>query len=226
MGSGIEEQITGANNIVTGQLTEELLKYMLLDVNANTPNAENKKLMVITGLGGMDEFDRAMKRAMGGLSGVIIDTGATFLEKKGGNKLAFGAQFITYRGFMGQEFTVVHHPMFDNKKLFPNVDPITGFTDQSYKMYFLDFSDYNGSANIQMIFKGAHGEDRRMLSWFTAGATEPNFNGDTGTKAVMRSNGLDGFFMYMLSEGMVLIKNPLSCGSITIQRPGLNGLLP
>jgi hypothetical protein len=223
-GSGIEEQIIGTNQIVTDQLTEELLRYMILDINKNGMSAENKKLLLVTGLGGIDEFDRAMKRALGGLGGFVVDT--TFIDKKGGNKLGFGSQFTTYRGLLGTEITVVHHPMFDDITRFPNVDPITGFTDQSYKMYFLDFSDYGGAPNIQMIFKGAHGEDRRLLSWFTAGATEPNFNGNSGVKAMMRSNGLDGFSMYMLSESMVLIKNPLGCGMITIRRPGLNGLNP
>lgn len=225
MGSGIEEQITGTNRIDTTQLTDELLKYMLLDIANNTPNAENKKLVCITGLGGMIEFDKAMRRSMSNTNVQIVN-GDFFLEKGKGNELKFGSQFTTYRGFCGTSVTVVHHPMFDNKKRFPNVDPETGFTDQSYKLYFLDFSDYGGKPNIQKIYKGAHGEDRRMLSWFTAGATEPNFSGETGVKAMMRSNGLDGFFMYILSEGMILIKNPLSCGMITIKRPGLFGLNP
>jgi hypothetical protein len=212
-GSGVEEQITGANTYVTSNLTEELLRHMLLDIMRCSSDAENVKRLLFTGSGGLIAFDQAIRNAVAGLN---VVEGAFFINKKTGNELSFGSQFTTYKGFLNTEFTVVYHPMFDDTSIFTELHPITGLPMQSYKMYFLDFSDYDGSPNIQMVTRGAKGENRSLVQWFTAGGSEPNFDGNTGTKMLMRSNGFDGFMCYTLSEIGIMIRNPLSCGMIQI----------
>lgn len=213
-GSGIEEQITGSNYYVTSQLTEELLRHMLLDIQRCSGGAENVKRLLVTGAGGLVAFDDAMRRSLANTVNIV--DGSYFINKKDGNKLSFGSQFVTYKGFLNTEFTVVHHPMFDDTSIFTEIHPVTGFTMQSYKMYFLDFSDYDGEANIQMVTRGAEGTKRSLVQWFTAGGSNPDFNGNTSVDMVMRSNGFDGFMCYTLSECGIMIKNPLSCGIIHI----------
>ena len=226
-GSGIEEQISGSNQIIVNELTEDVLQFMLTDIDQNYQDVEDRKMMVFTGMGGIREFDRAMKRSLGGLGGFVQEAN-TFIEKKGGNKLAYGSQFTTYRGLLGTEFTVVHHPFFDDKTIWTEIDPATGYTTKSFEMFFLDFSVMDGTPNIQLISKGAGGDNRRLKTWFTAGATTPSM-GDYSkqpsekemreiARESIRSNGYDGFMNYYLSETGVIIRNPLRCGKITVAR--------
>jgi hypothetical protein len=223
-GSGIEEQISGANHFVVNELTEDVLNTMLLTINQASSDASNTKLMVFTGAGGMLSFDRGMKRALGGLGGFVQENN-TFIEKLEGNKLGYGANFTKYRGIMGTEFTVIHHPFFDDRTIWTDIDPATGLTTKSFEMYFIDMSDYGSEPNVQLIAKGAGGENRRLMSWFTAGSTTPDFGSIPDAKEQqglvsksLRSNGYDGFMTYCLSETGVIILNPLSCGKITIKR--------
>lgn len=214
-GSGIEEQLEGVNKIVTSRLTEDLFYQLAVDLSHNAGDAENKKVVIVTGHGGMYEFDQCFKRASASLS--LVDT--HFVSKNKGAELSFGAQFTSYKGPYGIEFTVINHPMFNDANVYTKKMGPKQFTDQSYKMFFLDFSDYGGESNIQMITKGANGENRQMLQWFTAGSTTPDFGGSTGVGKVLRSHSGDYFDQYTLSQLMVQIRNPLSCGMIHIQSP-------
>lgn len=215
-GSGIEEQITGSNVIITDQLTEEILKFMLLDLADHDVTGSNR--MLFTGKGGLVEFDRALKLAANNLNVTISTSKGEFINKKTGNTLEFGSQFTTYRGFLGTTITVVHHPMFDDPRVFTELHPTTNLTMQSYKMYFIEMGEYDGQPNVQLLTRGVEGESRQFVQWFTAGATTPNFDGNTGVKT-MRSNGFDGFMCYMLWEMGIKILNPLSCGMIQVIPP-------
>lgn len=218
-GSGIEEQILGSNTYVTDRLSEELLRHILFDVMRNEGRFSTNNRVLITGTGGLIEFHNAMKEAMVGT--VAMVDGALFVHKRTGNELAFGAQFTTYKGFLGQNLVVAFHPMFDDRTLYPELHPVTGLTMQSYKMYFLNFGDVDGEPNIQVVARGVDGYRRGLIQWFSAGSTTPNFNGDTGTKMLSAANGFDGFMCYVLSESGVMIRNPLSCACILL-RPSLD----
>ncbi len=215
IGSGIEEQISGVNKIIASELTEDMLWTMTADMY-NVMGKENSKMVLITGAGGITEFHKVLKKMSHQVN--IVDT--VFVNRETGNRLSFGGHFTTYKGFMGNEITVVNHPMFNDRTVYPKTIGQYGFTDQSYKMFFLDFGDYEGEPNIQMITKGANGEDRRMLQWFTAGSTLPSFQGKSNVGEYMkslRSHGADSFSCYVLSETGVIIRNPLSCGMIEIR---------
>jgi len=227
-GSGIEEQITGSNTHIVSELTEDVIVEMLLSMNKyGKDGISNQKRMVITGLGGIWAFDKAMKKVLARTPG-IGNFDSFFVERKGGNKLALGSQFITYRGLLGTEFTVAHHPFFDDQTVFPELSPGTPFTTKSFEMFFLDMSDYDGKPNIQMMSKGTGHNDRRMVQWFTAGGAHPSINVTSSKKEVdsminaMRSNGYDGYQHYILSETMIIVRNPLSCGKIILTNPVYN----
>ena len=213
VGSGIEEQISGANKVVASELTEEMLWHMTADIYNISGNTENTKRVLITGMGGIHEFHKALKKA--GMQYQIVDT--IWTHKGTGQRLSFGGHYTTYKGFMGTELTVVQHPMFDDRSVYPNTVGPYGYTDQSYKMFFLDMSDYNGEPNMQMVTKGAGGEDRRLVQWWSAGATTPDFSGSSNVGMTMRSHGQDSFTCYTLSETGIIIKNPLSCGLIELR---------
>jgi hypothetical protein len=95
--------------------------------------------------------------------------------------------------------------------------PETGLPLESYRMTFLDFSDYAGEPNISMVTKGADGQNRAMEMWYTAGSTDPySSGGNSGAKKVMRSSSLDGFECFMLSQQGMKVTNPLGCGELRL----------
>lgn len=210
-GSGIEEQISGVNKIVASELTEDLLWSITADMY-QILGKENSKMVLITGMGGIHEFHKVLKKS--GLQYQVVDTVFTH---QNGTRLSFGGHYITYKGFFGNEITVVNHPMFNDRSVYPRTIGPYGYTDQSYKMFFIDFGSYEGEPNVQMITKGANGEDRRLLQWFTAGSTVPDFGGKTNVGMVLRSHGADSFTCYTLSETGIIIRNPLSCGLIELR---------
>jgi hypothetical protein len=209
-GGGIFSQIAGANKREYTFLSEEFLSDWLMDLTLNHKDAENKKLFLFTGAGGMKEFHRALKKALD--SATIVDT--TMIHKRADGKLGFGSYFTTYKGLLGQELTVVHVPMFNDKTFFPELHPTTKLPIESYRMVALDFSDYGGEPNISLVAKGADGINRSMVQWYTAGGAAPDFANRVGAGKVMRSHGKDAYDVHTLSESGTKIINPLACGEL------------
>jgi hypothetical protein len=226
MGAGIEEQVSQANHIVSSRLEEDMLYNMLVEIG-RSKGGEAVQRTLITGNGGTREFHDAMKRA--GLEFTTVDT--NFVHKKTGNQLAFGAQYTTYKGFGGSSFTLIQHPAFDD----PNVDASRvgpwGYSRTSYKMFFIDFGMYNGKPNLQIIPKASPNDNRMMKQWVTGGSFLPGSNGEgTNVKDLsakqlqglpMRSHDGDYASVHCLSQLMIKICNPLSCGLIEINPPSV-----
>lgn len=209
-GSGVLQQIAKSNRRSYTTGSEKLYREFIADLMLNSRESENKKFFAFTGRGGMDEFNSAMRTAFVGAS--LIDT---HLVSRNGQKLTFGSDFTTYKGLLGTELTLVYNPIFDDPVIHRKIHPKTGLPQESYRFVVLDFSDYEGEPNISMLAKGADGIDRSMMMWFEAGSTTPE--GAEGIKMVMRSNSLDGFAVNWLSETLIKISNPLSCGELVYE---------
>lgn len=208
-GSGLLEQIAYSNTRNYTEATEKLFREFMLDMMQNAKEAENKKFIAFTGLGGLDEFHRAMKNSLA--STQIIDT--HFISGSGDN-LTLGGQFTTYKGLLGSEITIAHLPMLDNPVTGRKLHPLTGRPLESYRFIMLDFGMYGGESNISLIAKGADGIDRSLRSWYTAGSQTPPGVKDSGAGRVMRSSELDGWQVHFLSETGIKLINPLSCGQL------------
>ena len=223
-GSGVEEQLTGSNTYSVPSLTEDLFWQIATDTRRATNGAENRHSFLVTGDGGMYEFQKLGDKFMARLQ--IIADPDFFISKLTGNKLAFGHEWVTYRGPSGATFTVINHPMFNDDTVFAKTVGSKGYTDQSYKMFFIDASDYDmgdgkGSTNnLTMITKGANGENRQLKMWHTAGSTSPDgvdgSNKDTTTFGRLASHGLDGYKQYILQHTGIALYNPTACGMIKI----------
>lgn len=222
MGAGIEQQISGINELNTSQLTPGLLRPYLLDLEDKCMNRGSSHFMIFCGTGFADHFDTQMRKAVKDLGNYVVN-GDYFIHQKEGTKLSFGAQFTTYEGLWNTKFTLVRHKYFDNKRLFTEIDPRTGYTLKSFEGYVINVGNYDGTPNLQMFAKGGDGENRSMKRWVTEGGTTYNSGGASSkamTDAVMRSNGFDGFKMHFLSQRMVVIHNPFCCGRIRITPAG------
>jgi hypothetical protein len=224
-GSGIEEQLSGANTYSVPSLTEDLFWQIITDTSDASNGAENQHKFLVTGNGGMYEFQKLGDKFLSRMQ-VVADPDF-FVSKLTGNKLAFGHQWTTYKGPSGGTFTVVNHPMFNDKSVFAATTGSKGYTRQSYKMFFLDASDYDlgdgrgTTNNLTMITKGADGINRQLRMWHTDGAESPNSSSDgsslsTTSFGPMRSHGLDGYKQYILQHTGCAIYNPTACGVIRI----------
>lgn len=210
IGAGILDQIAVSNTWSYSSLSTDFFNSFLTTLQIASRDAENKKLVMTTGSLGLQLFQNAILNEYKNWS--IVDT--TFVSKNNG-KLAFNNQnWRTYTGLLGTELTVVYNPMFDDKTKFTAIDPTTGFTKESGRMVFLDFSDYAGEPNISMVTKGSDGRNRSMMMWYTAGSTSPEPGSDSGVKSVLRSSSFDGFECHFLSEQGIKVTNPLACGQL------------
>lgn len=215
IGSGIEEQISSSNRINVSRLSRDI--FWDLATELNDQNNGTKEFFLITGSGGMREFDRAFRREEGFLNAT---TGDFHISRLSGNQLKFGSQYKSYEGPDGTKFTVVNHPLFNKHELFPGRAGNHGYTAQSYKMFLLDFGMQEGTPNIEMIAKGAGGDNRTLKMWTERGSTgitqNTSKNVGHGFAAELASSDRDGFKVHTLSECMCIIRNPLSCGMIEI----------
>jgi hypothetical protein len=211
VGSGVLEQIASSNQRSYTNLTTDIFNDFLTDLQLASKDAENKKLIMFTGAGGLRQFNDSINREYNNLR--LVDT--TFVSKNGMN-LSFNNQnWNTYHGILGTELTVVHNPLFDDRTKHTKLHPETGLPLESYRMTFMDFSDYAGEPNVSLVTKGSDGKNRAMEMWYTAGSTDPySSGGNSGAKKVMRSSSLDGFECFFLSQQGIKVTNPLGCGEL------------
>lgn len=164
-GAGVDDQIP--NRDTYGFLTSRKLSQTISDVMYGATDTGVMDIVLYTGLGGMDEFDQAIKRDISGGSSVwtALTSGNAadkFIKGSGGgNNLSFGAYFTQYRHIDGHVVTVKHLPLLDfgGRAESSDLHPITGKPLTSYEMYFLDHSNYDGEKNIKMV----HEKGRSML---------------------------------------------------------------
>ena len=76
--------------------------------------------------------------------------------------------------------------------------PVTGYSLESYRMVFVDQSNYDGQANVQMISK----KGREMMRWCVAGSVVPR-GFDSGSA---RASDVDGASVHMLKTAGIVLK--------------------
>jgi len=195
-GPGLFEQII--NKDTYSELTENKLLNTIGDLFYGMTDANNMQVTLYTGTGGMREFDRAMKTALSQKQYIKLDAGK-FVTGSGRN-LTLGGYFTTYEHVDGHTINVVKVPMFDHG---PVADarakhPVTGFSMESYRMVFLDQSNYDGEANVQMVNK----KGREFLRWAVAGSVVPKgFDSST-----LRASDVDGASVHFLKTGGVVLR--------------------
>jgi len=209
-GAGLIQQLEGTNYREYTDLNEDFIRDFMIDLQIQSKNAENTHYMVFTGSVGMNLFDKAMKDARSSYN--IVDT--NFVSKNKGD-LKFGANFTSYQGLLGTTVTLVYVPLFDDQTLHTDIDDETGQPYESGRFVICDMGDYDGEANISLCAKGADGIDRSFLRWCNDGST--SYEGAAANK-LMRSSDVDGFEVNYLSETLLKVVNPLSCGMMVKRR--------
>lgn len=147
IGAGVLDQIPNTDTYST--LSALKLKNTVGDVFYGNTDTGNMNVILYTGLGGMDEFDKAMKED---LKNYTLLPGSDKFVMGSGRNLILGGFFTTYQHVDGHTVTVRHLPLLDfggRAEISPK-HPITGRPLSSYDMYFIDMSAYDGQNNVQM----------------------------------------------------------------------------
>lgn len=201
-GDGILRQIDSANvDTYNGQLTEKRLTDFLAQLKLNTGN-KNAHWMVFTGTGGQVAFHEAMKD-------LVYPSGNLVYDAAVGQEVEIGVNFTSYNA-IGCRLTLVPTPIFDDPNLHGNnIDPVSGYPKESFRMVFLDMGTTNGVSNIERKTKGAGGIDRGMIVKYITGMVNP-----FDQKSMMAANSRDAFTCEILCESGIIVRNPLSCGQL------------
>ncbi len=201
IGSGVIEQVP--NYDTYSHLTAKKIKSTVRDALYGATDAQAVNIVMYTGLGGLEEFDNAMKEEVAA-GNYIKNTNPVFITGTG-RSLTLTGFFTSYEHIDGHKITVRHLPLFDNGVRAKNSyrHPVTGLPLESYRMLFLDQSVYDGEANILLVTQ----KGREMVRWAVAGATIPK--GFTGND--LRATDVDGSSVHFLKVGGIQIRRATNC---------------
>lgn len=203
IGAGVIEQIPNVDTY--SSLTAAKIKSVVRDALYGASDAQDMNIVLFTGLGGMEEFDNAMKSEVSAGS-YIKNTDPSNFISGGRTSLELGGFFTSYKHIDGHTVTVRHLPLFDHgaRALNSPKHPVSGLPMESYRMIFLDMSTYDGETNVQMVSR----KGRELVRWAVAGASVPP--GFAGGNA-LRANDVDGASVHFMKETGIAIRRATNC---------------
>ena len=212
IGDGLLAQIDSSNQATytAGALTEDIITEFLAKLSLNATNSEGNEYLVYTGTEGRLAFHKAMKDLLIAPSGSY--TGGSFSGVNGDVEL--GANFTSYMA-LGNKITVAYCPVFDDNHMHGATSGTNAFGDsrlkESAKMVFLDMGSTSGVNNIELITKGADGMNRSFVKKYVTGMVNPY-----DSNSMMAANADDKFECHVLAESGIVVRNPLSCGILSV----------
>lgn len=210
-GAGLRQQISPANVRYYSKLTYDILDEFLLDLSysANRWGGDHK-FVALTGKMGMREFHRAVVEEQNA-QGITVTDHGTFISGSG-QELTFQGQFTTVKFLNGIELTVKEFSEYDDIVRNRVLHPVTKKPLESYRFTILNFGRKNGVANIRKVCK----KNSENAMWHVAGSTTP-FGEVANSMSTMRSSGIDGYQVHMLTECGVQLEDPTSSGELIMR---------
>lgn len=199
-GAGVIQQIPNEDSY--SFLTEKKIKQIITDTFYNSNDATAVNVEIFTGLGGLEEVDNALKRALSGFT--LVDS-KQFSSGDNSYDMVYGSYFKAYRHVDGHMVTFRHLPILDTgayAEISPR-HPISGRPLESYTMYILDMSTYDGENNLQYVTE----KGRESIEFAVAGVQIPPGYPDTRFRATDRDSAS---VHWMKSQG-IQIKRPTNC---------------
>ena len=211
-GDGLLAQIDSSNqaSYSMGSLTEDIITEFIAKLSLNATQSEGNEYVVFTGTEGRLAFHRAMKDLIVAPAGAF--TGGSMSGVSGNVDL--GANFVSYQA-LGNKITIAYCPVFDDPHLHSTAGGTNSFGDyrlkESAKMVFMDFGSTSGVSNVELVTKGAEGTNRSMIKKYVSGMVNPY-----DQSSMLAANADDKFEAHVLSETGIVVRNPLSCGILSV----------
>lgn len=155
-GAGVQQQLEDSNVARYSRLTASFIEEYLMDVHyGRVSPGSGRAVAGFTGEYGMLQFHRAIQdwtERKGFVQNVeVFVKGAKSTLHV--NALQAGHQYVKYNMANGSSLELYHMPLYDDREINWEIDPITGFPFESQRITFLDLSGEGGKSNIKIIKK-------------------------------------------------------------------------
>lgn len=213
-GPGIQEQLEDSHVHRYSHLSAKLIEEYLMDIfYSRVKPGSGRKIKAFTGEYGMIQFHRAVQDWMN-KTGFIQVVDQLFIDKTSSeynsNALAAGYQFVKYRMANGAELELIHNPLYDDREINFEIDPLTGYPVESQRFTFLDFSGMGSSGNMAIM----HKQNGYKLG-YVAGLQTP-YGPTVGNKLMSHSG--DYYEMHVQKQCGFHIEDTSRCGELILSR--------
>lgn len=209
LGPGIQEQLQDSHIEYYNQLSTSLLDQYLMDIfyGRVAPGSAGRNITAFTGEYGMAEFHRAVSDVMERRG--LIRNIEVFTDKVSSpynnNAYAFGMQFVQYNLTNGGSLRLIHNPLYDNRQINSEIDPISGKPVESMRFTFLDFAG-DGKSNIKVTKK----KDGDFFTYVCGNYTPYG----PAKRNAFASHGGDYYEMHIGTHEGIHIEDVTKCGEL------------
>lgn len=202
IGAGVFNQIP--NRDTYSSLTTKKLKNTVADIFYGATDTGNMNVVLYTGEGGMEEFDNAIKGdslftklASGNISDKFV--------KGSGRNMTFTGFFTQYEHIDGHTVTVKKLPLLDHGGRAENSPkhPETGKPLESYRMAFVDMSNYGGENNVKMV----HEKGRSYIRRIERGMNDVGFDFKGNNTDLVSTDEDTSMIHFLASKGICIRRN-------------------
>lgn len=149
-GAGLQQQIEFGGNVERyTTLSAELIEaFFARIVYSRISPGDLGEVIGFSGHYGMQEFSKALDKWSGGKAIIRESTVFNSKDTKGvhNNSLRTGYQYTVYDLPNGGSFRLIHNPLYDDRSLHRDIDPLTGFPLESQRITILDVTGGNGQS--------------------------------------------------------------------------------
>lgn len=206
-GAGVDQQIYNRDSY--SFLTYKKLSNTVGDVLYGATDTGMMKVILYTGIGGFEEFDRACQEKASTFQQVAGDK---FIKEKG-EKLMLTGFFASFKHVDGHEVELRSLPLCDFGSMAENCPkhPITGKPITSYDMYFLDQSTYEGENNIKMVAQRGRGMIRGIVKGMAPDGMRADGSDFNGNNLPYIATEKDENSVHYLSSKGICIRRNTNC---------------
>lgn len=155
-GPGIQEQLEDSHIHRYNTLTATLIEEYLMDIfYSRVKPGKGRQIKAFTGEYGMLQFHKAIQDwadKSGFVKNIEEFTNKTSSEYHENARQA-GFQYVKYSMANGSVLELVHNPLYDDREINFEIDPVTGKPTESQRFTFLDFSGEGKDSNVKMMNK-------------------------------------------------------------------------
>lgn len=214
-GPGVQELLEDSHQHFYSHLTARLVEEFLMDIfYSRVKPGKSRRIKGWSGEYGMIQFHRAIMDWAEKRKGFITVVDQFMIDKTSSeynsNALVAGYQFVKYRMANGAELELIHNPLYDDREINFEIDPVTGYPVESQRITFLDFSNQSGSdSNIMLVNK----RNSFKLA-YVCGLQTPYGTSNKGQQA----HSGDYYEMHVQKQQGVHIEDISRCGELILQR--------
>jgi len=199
-GAGLLQQIDNVDTYV--KMTTKKIETIVNDLVFNASGAQKVTIEIFTGTGGMNEVSRAMEDKI--KSFTLVEQ--KIMQKQGDGKYMLnGPFFSSYVTREGHKVNFRYHPMFDRGPMaeISGEHPIEGYPIESYNMYAVDMSIYEGEPNVQYVSEKGREEIKKVVQGM---ARIPGID-----DSMFAASDIDASSIERMKTQGIVIKRPTNC---------------